>query len=179
MPGPESFGRIVIESKPLATPDRTPLQKALMTRAAVLFFVGMLTGIWVGVVFTRGAALMLHLDFQPKHERLALGAHLNALLGCFWLLGLSWTLPHSRLSQAWQARLVTLTTFVAYANWGVTLLASVLDVRGARLRGPRAQRLGGRAADGRRGASRARRERALGLGAARRARALGSGVLAR
>ena len=113
----------------------TPQQKALMTRAAVLFFLAMLTGIWVGVVFTQGRALMLQLDLHPKHERLALGAHLNALFGCFWLLGVAWTLPHSRLSEQWKARLAALVSLVAYANWAVTLLASVVDARGLAFEG--------------------------------------------
>jgi hypothetical protein len=103
-----------------------------MARAAVLFFLGLGTGVWAGAVLTQGRALGLTLG-TPKHERLALASHLNALLGCFWILAVAFTIEHTTLGdpgKRWLARLVTL---VNYANWSITLLASILDVRGLEL----------------------------------------------
>jgi len=113
----------------------TPLQKTLMARAAVLFFLGILTGAWAGVVLTQGKALMIPNFPKMEHERLALAAHLNGLLGCFWILGVAWTIEHTRFTakgKAWLARIVTLSN---YANWGVTLLASIVDRRGLEFTG--------------------------------------------
>lgn len=107
----------------------TPLQRSLLARGAWLFFLGLLTGIWAGVVLTEGRGLGLHLG-KPVHERLALASHLNAVLGCLWIVAVALTLEHTRLSgkgKLWLARLVTL---VNYANWSITLVASFLDVRG-------------------------------------------------
>ncbi|MBS2021026.1 MAG: hypothetical protein JST92_01350 [Deltaproteobacteria bacterium] len=102
--------------------------RRLRARAALLFFLGLLTGIWVGVVFTEGRALSFHLDFHPKFPRLALGAHLNALLGCFWMIAVASTLE--RMADGARKWVVRLTTLVAYANWFVTLIASMIDERG-------------------------------------------------
>ena len=110
----------------------TPLQRALMARGAVLFFLGLLTGVWAGAVLTQGRALGLTLG-TPHYERLALASHLNGLLGCFWILAVALTIEHTSLgvgAKLWLARLVTL---VNYANWSITLLASILDVRGLEL----------------------------------------------
>jgi hydroxylaminobenzene mutase len=101
-----------------------------MRRAAWLFLIGLVTGAWAGIVMTNGAAINMHLDFHPKHERLVLASHLNALLGTFWLLGVAYTLPKLRLSARGLVWLCVLTTLGAYGNWLITLIASLLDVRG-------------------------------------------------
>ena len=111
----------------------TQLQRSLMARAAVLFFLGLLTGIWAGAVLTRGRALGLTLG-TPHFERLALASHLNGLLGCFWMLGVAFTLEHTRYGPTGKLWLARLVTVVNYANWAITLLASILDVRGLELR---------------------------------------------
>jgi hydroxylaminobenzene mutase len=112
----------------------TQLQRSLFARAAVLFFIGLLTGIWAGAVLTQGKALGIHLD-KPEYERLALAAHLNCLLGCFWMVAVALTLEYTRLSEAGKLWLARLVTEVNYANWSITLLASFLDVRGLALGG--------------------------------------------
>lgn len=112
----------------------TPLQRSLLARGAWLFLLGLVTGVWAGAVLTEGRALGLHLG-QPQFPRLALAAHLNAVLGCFWIVAVALTLEHTRLAEkgkAWLARLVTL---VNYGNWSITLVASFLDVRGLELMG--------------------------------------------
>jgi hydroxylaminobenzene mutase len=107
----------------------TPLQRSLSFRAALLFFIGMLTGVWAGAVLTEGRAIFLHLE-KPHYERLALASHLNAVLGCFWILGVAWTIEQTRFGEKGKLWLARGTTLVPYANWGVTLVASFLDVRG-------------------------------------------------
>jgi hydroxylaminobenzene mutase len=107
----------------------SPLQRTLMFRAALLFALGMVTGLWVAVVLTHGQAAGITLP-PVKYERLALAAHLNALMGTFWLLGLASTIEHTSFTDAAKARLALLSSIAAYGNWGVTLLASFLDVRG-------------------------------------------------
>ncbi len=105
-------------------------QRALMKRAAWLFLLAMITGAWAGVVMTQGKAIGLDLPIHPRHERLVLAAHLNGLLGTFWILGVMITLDATRLSEAGRAWLKRLTLLAAYGNWLVTLIASFLDVRG-------------------------------------------------
>jgi hydroxylaminobenzene mutase len=112
----------------------TPLQRSLLARAAVLFLIGLFTGIWAGIVLTQGKPLGLQWP-KPEHERLALAAHLNCVVGCFWIVCVALTLEWTRLSESgklWLARGVTL---VNYANWSITLLASFLDVRGLAFEG--------------------------------------------
>lgn len=121
--------------------DTSALKRTLMGRAARLFLLGMLTGIWVAVVFTQGRAIGIDLGFRPTHERMALAAHLNALLGTFWLLGLAFTLDYISFSPPGRWRLATLTTLAAYGNWAVTLLASILDVRGLEFGGSTANKV--------------------------------------
>jgi hypothetical protein len=108
----------------------TDLQRTLMRRAALLFLLAMVTGVWAAVVLTHGAAIGLELDFTPKFERLVLGAHLNGVLGTFWLLGAMVTLESTRFDDRGKVRFGQITTLAAYGNWAVTLLASILDVRG-------------------------------------------------
>ena len=76
----------------MSTESPTPLQRSLMSRGAVLLFLGLLTGVWAGAVMTEGRALGLTLA-KPQFERLALISHLNALLGCFWIAAVGWTMP--------------------------------------------------------------------------------------
>jgi hypothetical protein len=107
----------------------TPLQRSLMARGALLFFLGLVTGVWAGAVMTEGRALFLALP-KPHFERLALVAHMNALLGSFWLIAVAVTIEstiYAERGKMWLSRAVTLVT---YGNWAITLVASFLDVRG-------------------------------------------------
>jgi len=88
---------------------------------AILFGLGALTGVLVSAIFT---------DKLDGNPHFMLASHLNALMGCFWLicLGTTW----KRLSMpVSQARLLLRTAVLAaYANWGVTLVKAMLDVQG-------------------------------------------------
>ena len=61
--------------------DRDSLRRALLRAGAWLFAFGLLTGLWAGVVLTG----KVHVAFP----RLALGAHLTAMLGGLWLIALA------------------------------------------------------------------------------------------
>ena len=88
---------------------------------ALLFGLGALTGVLVSAVFTG------KLD---GNSGFMLAAHLNALLGCYWLvcIGVSWT--HLVLSPGQKLWLFRTTVLAAYANWAVTLVKALLKVQG-------------------------------------------------
>lgn len=102
--------------------DRDSLRQALLRAGAWLFAFGLLTGLWAGVVLTG----KVHVAFP----RLALGAHLTAMLGGLWLFALGWSLDFLRYGLRGQRRLAWLIGTSVWANWSVTLVASALGVRG-------------------------------------------------
>lgn len=109
---------------------REPLQRKIAARGATLMAIGMLTGLWSGVALSGKVAVAI--------PRLALAAHLNALMGCFWLLALAFTLPMLSYGEKGKQRLATLTLLPTYGNWFVTLIASFIGVRGLSFTGNRA-----------------------------------------
>jgi hydroxylaminobenzene mutase len=98
-----------------------PSQRVAARNAAVLILIGLLTGVYLA------AAMTGKIDADPK---MVLAAHLNCLLGCFWLAALGWSLPMLRFSETGLSRLVWLTTVANYANWGVTVLKAHWKVHG-------------------------------------------------
>src|SRR3954454_14181934 len=103
-----------------------PGSKLAARNAAVLLLIGLVTGGYVS------AAMTGKINADPH---MALAAHLNCLLGAFWLLGLGWTLPMLRFGDRGQARLVWLTTGANVANWAVTAVKSVWKVSGVEANG--------------------------------------------
>ena len=101
----------------------TPLPAArLLTRnAAVLMAIGLATGIFVAAAMTRKVDAEAHA---------ALASHLNALLGCFWMVAVAYSMPMLRYGEAGQARLAWLTTLPNFANWIITALKAFLRVSG-------------------------------------------------
>lgn len=59
-----------------------------------------------------------------------IAAHLNALIGAGWMIGLAWSLPMLRFGPVGCTRLAWLTTVANYANWAVTLGKAFLHVKG-------------------------------------------------
>jgi (hydroxyamino)benzene mutase len=102
--------------------DGPALRRRLAVSGAWLFAVGMVTGIWAAVVLTGQVTVGL--------PRLALAAHLNGLLGGFWLVLVGATLDMLRYGDAGRRRLAWVVMVPAWANWLVTLLASFLGVTG-------------------------------------------------
>ncbi len=100
----------------------TPLTKKLAAAGALLFFIGMITGIWAAAVLTGKVVVGM--------PRLALAAHLNGLLGGLWLLAVAWSLQFLHYGEKGLRRLALGVAVPAYANWLVTLVASFLGVNG-------------------------------------------------
>ena len=107
--------------------NEDPVRRRLAALGALLFALGMVTGLWTAVVLTEKVKVAI--------PHLALAAHLNALLGCFWLLGLSYTLPMLSYGERGRKRLAIVTLVPAYGNWIVTVLASALGARGLEFTG--------------------------------------------
>jgi len=99
-----------------------PLQRRLAWAGAWLFAVGMVTGLWAAAVLTEKVSVAI--------PRLALAAHLNALLGGLWLIAVASTLNMLRYGPAGRARLAWVVTVPAWGNWLITLIASGLGVTG-------------------------------------------------
>jgi hydroxylaminobenzene mutase len=104
---------------PLGTDD---LQHRVARAGAWLFAVGLVTGIWVAVVLTGKVVVPI--------PRLALAAHLNGILGGLWLIAVAATLDRMRYGLAGRRRLALVVMVATWANWLITLVASVLGVRG-------------------------------------------------
>lgn len=97
------------------------MERSLCFAAALLFALGGLTGLPLGLAMTGDL---------PLDAAMVKGAHVNALVGCFWLIAVAWSMQFSRLhgtGRTWLARLVVLA---AYANWLVTLVKSGPAVHG-------------------------------------------------
>ena len=105
----------------------TQLQRRVAAQAVVLLAIAMLTGGWAGIALAGKVVVAI--------PHLALAAHLNALLGCFWLLAFAFTLPMLSYGERAKARLAWLQVVPIYANWFVTLIASFLGVRGLEFTG--------------------------------------------
>jgi hydroxylaminobenzene mutase len=88
----------------------------------MLLAIGMATGLWSGMALAGIVVVPI--------PRLALAAHLNCLLGCFWLLGFAFTLPMLSYGEEGKKRLAKAMLVVTYGNWFITLVASALGVRG-------------------------------------------------
>jgi hydroxylaminobenzene mutase len=100
----------------------TDLRQSLAKAGAWLFFIGLLTGLWSAVALTG--------QVQVEIPRLALAAHLNALLGGLWCIAVAWTFDFLHYEKKGLRRLAILTAGPAWANWLLTVVASVLGVRG-------------------------------------------------
>jgi hydroxylaminobenzene mutase len=98
------------------------LQKRLAGNGALLFAMGMVTGIWSAVALSGKVHVAI--------PHMALAAHLNALMGGLWLIAVALTLPYLRYGEVGRRRLGWITAVPAWANWAVTLVASFLGVDG-------------------------------------------------
>jgi hydroxylaminobenzene mutase len=98
------------------------LQRRLALSGAWLFAIGMVTGVWAAIVITERVTVEL--------PRLALAAHLNALLGGLWLIAVAATLDMLRYGEPGRRRLAWVVIVPAWGNWLITLIASVLGVTG-------------------------------------------------
>ena len=106
-----------------------PVQKRLAMAGALLFLIGMLTGLWAAVALTGLVKVGI--------PHLALAAHLNGILGGLWMIAVAWTFKFLGYSARGQHRLALIVGLAAWSNWLVTLLASFLGVTGLMYSGNR------------------------------------------
>jgi hydroxylaminobenzene mutase len=107
----------------------TVIQKRLAMAGALLFFVGMVTGLFAAAALTG--------KFRVGNSHLALSSHLNGLLGGLWLIAAAWTFQFLHYSERGLRRLTLAIAIPAWANWLVTLIASFLGVTGLAYTGQR------------------------------------------
>ncbi len=106
---------------PVPAPTPLPAARLMAHAAAWLMLVGLLTGGYVSFSMT---------GKLPADPQMALAAHLNALMGCFFLLGVAWTLPMLRYGAVGQRRLAWAVILANWANWAVTCVKAWLRVSG-------------------------------------------------
>jgi len=97
------------------------LIRRLFALGALLFGLSALTGGLVAAVFTG------KIEGEPGFM---LAAHMNAILGCFWLICVAVSFERLVLSAGQKLLLFRATVLAAYANWAVTLAKSLLKVQG-------------------------------------------------
>jgi len=102
------------------------LQRQAGLLGAVLLFIGYATGGLLAMAMTG------KVDADPK---VVLSAHLNGVLGCFWLCAVAATLPFTRFGEVGAKRLVLVTALPAYANWLITTIKAFYRVAGVGLDG--------------------------------------------
>jgi short subunit fatty acids transporter len=110
--------------------QETAIRKQLARAGAILFAVGMMTGLWFAAVTTRKVTF--------ADVNLARAAHLNALLGGLWLVAVAWTFEFLYYGEKGLRRLALVVAIPAWANWLVTLIASFFAVKGLEYTGNRA-----------------------------------------
>ena len=103
------------------TYEITQIQRSLVLSAAWLMVVGLLIGILVA------AAMTGQLNASPQSM---LAAHLNGLLGCFWLIGVAWTLPMMTYRPTILRLFMRLIILSVWANCLFTLLKAFWQVSG-------------------------------------------------
>jgi hypothetical protein len=108
-----------------ATATRT-LQRGAAFSGAALLVIGLATG---GLL----AAAMTGKANADVHDVVA--AHLNAILGCFWICAVAATLPLVSFGPVGLKRLVIFTVVPNYANWLITTIKAFYKVAGVGLNG--------------------------------------------
>ncbi|WP_240486700.1 hypothetical protein [Hyalangium minutum] len=123
---PPSSGEASLTPAPTATSAPLPAARLMAHAAAWLMLLGLLTGGYVSSAMT---------GKLPADPHMALAAHLNALMGTFFLLGVAWTLPMLRYGPVGQQRLAWLVIVANFSNWAVTGVKAWLRVSGVDLIG--------------------------------------------
>ncbi len=103
------------------------LRRRLARSGATLFAVGLATGLWSAAALTGQVKVDL--------PRLALAAHLNALLGGLWILGVAFTLEYLSHGARGLRALGLTTQASAWGNWLITLIASFVGRNGLDYKG--------------------------------------------
>lgn len=102
------------------------IRKRLVFAGALLFSIGMVTGFWLAAAVTKKFGI----GDPVLTPQLARAAHLNALFGSLWLIAAAWSFQFLHYSARGLKRLAFVFALPAWANWFVTLVASILGVNG-------------------------------------------------
>jgi hypothetical protein len=102
------------------------IRKRMAFAGALLFSLGMVTGFWLAAAVTKKFGI----GDPVLTPQLARAAHLNALFGTFWLVGAAWSFQFLHYSARALKRLAFIIALPAWANWLVTLAASIIGVNG-------------------------------------------------
>ena len=97
------------------------IQHHLAKNAALLVAFAFLTGLYMSLV----AMKLIDAEFQT-----VLSAHLNALLGAFWLMGVGWSLPFCQAPLNQLKQMSRLMILANWSNWFFTLIKAHLHVAG-------------------------------------------------
>lgn len=103
------------------TDKLSPVARFLGLAAAVLMLLGLLTGMLLSAAMTGKVSAEPHM---------VLASHLNAILGCFWMVSVAFTLPWLRYGPVGAQRLAWLVVLPNYANWAVTAFKAFWKVSG-------------------------------------------------
>jgi hypothetical protein len=108
------------------------IRRRLAFAGALLFSIGMVTGFWLAAAVTK----KLGIGDAVLTPQLARAAHLNALFGGLWLIAAAWSFQFLHYGPRGLKRLALIIALPAWANWLVTLVASILGVNGLEYKGP-------------------------------------------
>jgi hypothetical protein len=97
------------------------MQRKTAAAGVILLVIAFATGLLLAAAMTKSVAA------DPP---VLVAAHLNAVLGCLWLVALAVTLPMLRFGDRGRHRIVQLTMLATYANWSITTVKSFLHVDG-------------------------------------------------
>jgi (hydroxyamino)benzene mutase len=98
-----------------------PTAQLLGKWGAVLLLVGLLTG---------GYAAWAISGRIPVDAGTALGAHMTAMLGAFFIFAVAWSLPLLRYGPVGQRRLAWAVILPNYANWLITSVKAAFHIKG-------------------------------------------------
>ncbi|MEP0987136.1 hypothetical protein [Ekhidna sp.] len=100
---------------------KTQNDKVIARSAAVLFLLGLLTGIYVTFVAT---------DQIDGNLGASVAAHLNGIIGALIILSLHLILRIIKFGHLYKVNMIRLFILANYSNWFLTLVKSFLDVDG-------------------------------------------------
>jgi hydroxylaminobenzene mutase len=94
-------------------------QGTLVKASALLVLLGIFTGFLIAASATNQIS---------ANTDMMVSAHLNALLGAFWLLGVGWSLPWCTLSQKQVKLMISSLILCNYSNWLWTAIKAFFQV---------------------------------------------------
>ncbi|WP_420316112.1 hypothetical protein [Ekhidna sp.] len=96
-------------------------QRFVIKSASILFFLGLLTGIYVTIVAT---------GKMEGNLSASLAAHLNGIIGSLIILSLILIIPYTKYGHTYKVIMIAMFIVSNYANWIITLIKSYLQVVG-------------------------------------------------